>query len=170
MWMLLWLFTNWLDKFENNLQYLQLDMEKWMLEMCQMLQGQHLHNPPSPSTTSANPSTDTDPTVFKPSPAKCADNRQTPPRWTMVSQDTPKCIPPRELLLDNGDGSTYRVGYTHPGQPGLWQPYFTPHCPPNTYHPPIPIGTPEGLINIFHVGITEWYFKTQVSTELQSLI
>jgi hypothetical protein len=32
------------------------------------------------------------------------------------------------------------------------------------------IGTPEGLINIFHVGIIESYFKTQVSTELQSLI
>ena len=111
------LFTNRLDKFENNLQNLQLEMEKWMLEMRHMMQSQKAlplqgqHPPP----TRAEP---TDPSAFLPSPAKQPVIRDTPPRRspnTIIPVE--HSLPPIEVLASNVDGSFYNLSYTHLGIP-----------------------------------------------------
>jgi hypothetical protein len=57
------------------------------------------------------------------------DTWHTPPQRATVlpEQGTPKeGVPPQPLLLENGNGSKFCIGYTHLGQPGSWQPYNTP--------------------------------------------
>ncbi len=57
-----------------------------------------------------------------PQRSKRADNRHTPERHPGKAETSQAALEPRELWMDNGDGSTFSVGYAAmPGQLGYPQ-------------------------------------------------